>query len=217
MGKKFDPDRHHRRSIRLKGYDYTSAGAYFVTICVQNRECLLGEVIEGRVSLSGAGRMVQSIWDALPQYYPGVDIDAFVVMPNHVHGIIVLTEHERVLDIPTGQAQPIGQARGPSAGQARGPSAGQARGPAMGQARGPAPTLSLPDVVQRFKSLTTARYRQGVIEENWPPFPGRLWQRNYYEHIIRNEAELNSIREYIFYNPDHWVQDEENPSNPRFP
>src|SRR3990170_2943541 len=86
----YDPTRHHRRSIRLPGYDYTQPGAYFVTICTQNRECVFGEVADGEMMSSGAGQMVERIWNELPHHYPGVEVDAFAVMPNHVHGIIVL-------------------------------------------------------------------------------------------------------------------------------
>lgn len=86
----YDPERHHRRSIRLKGYDYSQAGAYFVTLNVHQRRCFLGEAVGGKVRLSPAGEMVLRVWEAVPNHYPGVDVDAFVVMPNHVHGIIVL-------------------------------------------------------------------------------------------------------------------------------
>jgi len=85
-----DSERHHRRSIRLKGYDYTQPGAYFVTICTQDRACLFGEVVNGEMRRNAAGQMVLEVWNELPRYYRGVDIDAFVVMPNHVHGIIIL-------------------------------------------------------------------------------------------------------------------------------
>ncbi len=171
-----NPDRHHRRSIRLKGYDYTQPGAYFVTICTEDRECLLGEIVDGEMQLNDAGWMVQTVWDQLPDHYPGVDIDEFVVMPNHVHGIIVLV------------GDPVGATP---------------RGCPDGQA--------LPDVVHRFKSFTTALYRQGVAHNAWAPFPGRLWQRNYYEHIIRNERALERIRGYIQNNPIRWTSDRENP------
>ncbi|MBC7237764.1 MAG: hypothetical protein H5T69_18130, partial [Chloroflexi bacterium] len=90
---KYDPERHHRRSIRLKGYDYTQPGAYFVTIVTQDRARLFGEVVDGEMRLNDAGRMVQTVWDELPAFYPGVQTDAFIVMPNHIHGIIVLTGH----------------------------------------------------------------------------------------------------------------------------
>ena len=164
---KFDPDIHHRCSIRLADFDYSSAGFYFVTICVQGRECLLGEIADGEVVLNEAGRMVEDTWLELSVQYPGIALDEHVVMPNHFHGIIVL------------------------------------QSPAV---------LSLPDVVHRFKSLTTTRYRYGVNNDNWPPFPGKLWQRNYYERIIRNENELHQIRQYIHDNPAQWESDNENPT-----
>ncbi|MER3453507.1 MAG: transposase [Acidimicrobiia bacterium] len=196
------PSTRHRRTLRLKGYDYAQAGAYFVTICTQNRLCLLGQIEEGQMWLSAAGQMVQRVWDEIPMFYPGIEIDAFVVMPNHVHGIIVLTglraAPRGLPDETTVRAAPRGR---PIDGQARGPD-GQARGP-DGQARGPAPTgaLSLPDVVHRFKTLTTKRYADGVKQCGWPAFPGRLWQRNYYERIIRDERALAHVREYIANNP----------------
>jgi REP element-mobilizing transposase RayT len=183
---KYDPQRHHRRSIRLKGYDYSQAGAYFVTICTQNRVCLFGEVAEGEMWFNDAGQMVETVWGELPIFYPGVDIDGFVAMPNHIHGIIVL-----VGAAPRGRPD-------------------LAPPQAMGQARGPAPTLSLSDVVHRFKTMTTKRYADGVKQWGWMPFPDRLWQRNYYEHIIRDEESLNRIRQYIVDNPACWAMDREN-------
>jgi REP element-mobilizing transposase RayT len=183
----FDPKTHHRRSIRLQGYDYSRPGAYFVTICTQNRECLFGQVVDGTMRLNGTGWMIQTVWDELPQFYPGVDIDAFVVMPNHIHGIIVLIVGAGPCACPDKKRQ--------------------------GQPQGVAPTMSLPDVVHRFKSLTTTRYRQGVTGHGWRPFPGKLWQRNYHEHIIRNEDDLNRIRQYIINNPARWAEDENNSDN----
>ncbi len=120
------------------------------------------------------GAMVQSTWDEIPQHYPDVGTDAFVLMPNHVHAIIML---------------------------------------GLGQARGPAPTMSLSDIVHRFKSLTTARYKKGVEDRDWPPIGRRLWQRNYYEHVIRSEGELQRVREYVSNNPAKWADDEYNPDN----
>ena len=92
----YDPERHHRRSIRLRNYDYSSAGAYFVTILIKDRECLLGEVVDGEMRLSEMGEVVRAIWESLPERYPGVELDESVIMPNHMHGIIVITpEAER--------------------------------------------------------------------------------------------------------------------------
>lgn len=157
-----------------------------MTICTQDRECLFGDVQEGKIRPTDAGRMVQAVWTELPQRYAGVDIDAFVVMPNHIHGIIVLRDRNVVGETPRGC-------------------------PTSGQARGPAPTMSLPDVVHRFKSLTTSRFRRGVTEQGWPGSGRGLWQRNYYEHIIRDEDELGRILLYIEDNPGMWEMDEENP------
>jgi putative transposase len=178
----YEPERHHRRSIRLQGYDYAQAGAYFVTICVHDRACLLGEIVDGEMRMNDAGCMVHGVWDDVPNYYAGVELDAFVVMPNHVHGIVVVV------------------------------GAGPRACPNMGQPQGVAPTLSLPDVVHRFKTLTTRRYVYGVKQHGWPLFPGRVWQRNYYEHIIRNDESLNRVREYIANNPVQWELDRENPN-----
>lgn len=186
----YDPERHHRRSIRLKGYDYTRPGAYFVTICTQDRLSLFGEVVGGQMRLNAAGKMVQSVWDEMPGFYPGVMTDEFVVMPNHVHGIIVL--------VGTVGADPCVC-----------PYTGQPQN--TRQPQGVAPTLSLSDVVHRFKTLTTKRYIDGVKQCGWPAFRGRLWQRHYYEHIIRDEGALERIRRYISENPIRWHLDRENP------
>ena len=225
----YDPARHHRRSIRLQGYDYTRPGAYFVTIVTQGRACLFGEVVAGEMRMNDAGRMVQQVWDELALFYEGVQTDAFIVMPNHVHGIIILTGNVRATphvhpDEMAVRATPRGCPNPQSGpGQARGPAptsgSGQARGPAptsgSGQAQGPAPTaptaptLGLPDVVHRFKTMTTKRYADGVRANQWTPFPGRLWQRNYYEHIIRDDQSWRRIREYIMTNPLRWHLDRE--------
>jgi putative transposase len=240
----YDPARHHRRSIRLQGYDYTRPGAYFVTIVTQGRACLFGEVMAGEMRMNDAGRMVHHVWDELALFYEGVQTDAFIVMPNHVHGIIILTGNVRATPrgCPDPQSAPTAPSHPPTAqphppmGQARGPAPTVAPAapshppmtqpyppmtqpyPPMGQPRGVAPTLGLPDVVHRFKTMTTKRYADGVRANQWPPFPGRLWQRNYYEHIIRDvganggatsRSPLQRIREYILTNPLRWHLDRE--------
>ncbi|MBW1772336.1 MAG: transposase [Deltaproteobacteria bacterium] len=189
--------RPNRRSIRLPGYDYSQAGAYFVTICTKNRECLFGDMVNHEMALNNAGRMVEIVWNELPEYYPRVSTDIFQIMPNHIHGIIIIVG-----------ATPRGCPTTP-----RGcPTSGQAQGPApTGGTAGVGRTLSLPDIVHRFKTMTTKRYADGVKQYGWPPFPGKLWQRNYYEHIIRNKNEMVRIREYITNNPTQWTTDRENP------
>jgi putative transposase len=203
---RFHPERHHRRSIRLKGYDYRQAGAYFVTICTQDRAFLFGQVVHDEMQLNDAGKMVYDVWNDLPAFYPGVQTDAFIVMPNHIHGIIILVG----ADPRVCPAQPsVGV--GPRAYPDSGPRAYPGQPQEMGQPQGVAPTLGLPDVVHRFKTMTTKRYADGVKRLGWEPFRGRLWQRNYYEHIIRNEESLNRIREYVLTNPMRWALDRENP------
>ncbi|MEI7671088.1 MAG: transposase [Deltaproteobacteria bacterium] len=195
---------YRRRSIRLPGYDYSTVGAYFITICVQNRACLFGRIVGATprgcpdspcayLEPNEAGNMVKAVWDKIPLFYPGIGIDEFVIMPNHIHGIIFVGAPPRGCPDSNGQPQESGQPRGES-----------------GQPRGVAPTLSLPDVVHRFKTMTTKRYADGVKEHGWPPFPGRLWQRNYWEHIVRDEIELNLIREYIRNNATQWGNDKLN-------
>ncbi len=179
---RYDPDKHHRRSIRLRGYDYARPGAYFVTICTQHRECLFGKIIDGQMIMNEAGRMIMRWWQELPRKFPSVDTDAYVVMPNHFHGIIL-----------------VGAAL-----------CGRPELKLSGHPRRGAPTLC--DIMDWFKTMTTNEYIRAVRDHGWPPFPGRLWQRNYYEHIIRNEQELNEIRTYIFENPLKWELDENHPN-----
>jgi len=183
----FDLEKPRRRSLRWPTFDYAEAGAYFVTVCAQGKKCLFGKVVDGEMRLNDAGRMVKSVWDELATQYAGVETDAFVTMPNHMHGIIVLVG-----------AAPCGR-----------PHVGVQAG--NGQPRGVAPTMSLPDVVHRFKTHTTKRYADGVKTLFWPRFHRRLWQRNYFEHVIRDDAEWNLVREYIVHNPERWGEDEENP------
>jgi REP element-mobilizing transposase RayT len=189
------PDR-HRRSIRLRNYNYSLAGAYFMTVCVQGKTSLFGEVTDGKMQLNDAGREVQDVWDSIPKYYPGIDIDIFQIMPNHIHGILIIVG-AGPRACPDAALSPIVQPRGGAE--------------STGQPQGVAPTLSLPDVMHRFKTLTTRLYVNGVKQSGWTPFRGRLWQRNYYEHVIRNEESLNHIRQYIADNPTHWSLDRENP------
>ncbi len=166
---------HRRRSIRLKGYDYSQAGAYSITVCTQYRACLFGEIVNGEMRHNDAGRMVHSVWDELPLHYSHVDLDAFVVMPNHVHGIIILTD---------------------TAG--------------VGAGLKPAPAAKrhgLPEIIRALKTFSARRINES---RNAPGTP--IWQRNYYEHIIRNDDALNRIRQYIADNPANWETDENNPA-----
>ncbi len=245
----YDPDRHHRRSIRLQGYDYARAGAYFVTIVAQHRECLFGTITDGTMHANDAGRMVEFVWNDLVFHHPDTETLAHMVMPNHFHGIVMLTndvqdgpfvkdvdwrsEHEVRPRSPLGEhkVRPYTNDRRPSAEHPP-PSPDQHHGhsecvngtdarrgePCVRPSRPNHPTGttegSLARLVQRFKSTTTHRYIRGVKKHNWPSFPGRLWQRNYYERVIRRDEELLSIHQYILDNPARWSEDQENPHRP---
>lgn len=178
----FDPERHRRRSIRLHGYDYSQGGAYFVTVCAQNREYLFGEIADGEMRLNDAGKMVERWWYELMNKFPESETDEHIVMPNHFHGIVIIVGADlRVC-------------------------------PESGRTHRSAPTMgaSLPRIMQWFKTMTTNEYIRGVKQYGWQTFVGRLWQRNYYEHIIRDGESLNKIREYIVNNPMQWALDREN-------
>lgn len=244
----YDPDKHHRRSIRMKGYDYTRAGAYFVTICTQDRACLFGAVVDGVMQLNEAGRMVKQCWHDIPVYLPNVKLDMFVVMPNHLHGIIIIPRKPPVgAGLVPAPKTPAPNAPAPNVSAPTDPNLGEntVGTIAVGATTRVAPTDANPantngattrvaptdpyrattrvaptdgnrakpavgDIVGAFKSKTTVAYTRGVKQSGWLPFRERLWQRNYFEHIIRNEDSLNRIRQYILDNPLRWWMDREN-------
>jgi putative transposase len=220
IGHKSDPNKHHRRSIRLKGYDYARPGAYYITICTQNRECLFGEIINGRMELNDAGKMVFRWYHELERKFPNIKCDQFVCMPNHVHFILInVGAVENVGTDPRVCPYEIDKQNGkridemgenndsrceyadPMDGHAD-PTGGDADDPTGGHAGPP-----LPRVVQWFKTMTTNEYINHVKNDHWRPFDQKLWQRNYYEHIVRDETALAKIREYIFHNPENWDND----------
>lgn len=185
---KYDPSKHNRRSIRLKGYDYSTAGAYFITLCTQNREHLFGYISKGRMYLNPAGEMVVKYWHKLPEKFAYVTLDTFILMPNHCHFIIVLEDHPASLTSPYL----------PNPDWYR-----------HQQYRIETP-VPLGRTIQWFKTMTTNAYIQGVNEKGWEPFYKRVWQRNYYEHIVRSNESLARIRYYIQNNPLNWGDDREN-------
>ena len=188
-----------RRSIRLKGYDYSQAGAYFITICTQKRECLFGEISDRKMVLNHAGNMIQTVWDTLRVRFTNAELDEFVVMPNHIHGIVVLTHTRTRTGDPCVRPEITGDHT-----PGKYPIQGDHKDRPYGYG-------TLPDTIgrifQAFKSITTHEYTTGVKQLGWQSFPGRLWQRNYWGHIIRDEMELNWIREYIRTNPFQWDYD----------
>jgi putative transposase len=192
---KYNPDIHHRRSIRLAGYDYSQCGYYFITVCTQRRLCLFGEIEKGRMILNDAGKMISRWWNELKNKYANIEIDEYVVMPNHCHGIIniVGTVGADRCVCPNGKGE-----QGEHAGS-----------PQQGSPQQDSPLRGRPiyKMVQWFKTMTTNEYIHNVKQNRWEPFDNKLWQRNYYEQIVRDEISLRRIREYIANNPYQWKQD----------
>ena len=174
----YDPSVHHRRSIRLPAFDYSRPGAYFVTLCTQQKRHLFGEIVESEMRLNEPGQMIQRWWTALPRKFPTVEIDSCVVMPNHIHAVLRI----------------VGMGLRPPSGEDI------------------STRVPLPRAVQWFKTMTTNDYLRHATESGWPPLAGKVWQRDYYEHIIRNADELNKIRESIITNPLRWEHDRDNPA-----
>ena len=171
-----------RRSVRLKGYDYRQPGAYFVTICSYQRIPLFGHVERGSMILNPLGHIVRDTWRTIPSLRPYVSLDEFAVMPNHLHAILMITKGFRVG--ATDSVAPTDEPR-----SARGPSPG-----------------SLGAIIGQFKSVATQRIHRLSGTSDHP-----IWQRNYYEHVIRHDRALNRIRAYIHQNPARWHLDRYNP------
>jgi len=177
----------NRRTMRLAGYDYSQAGAYFVTICAYNRECLFGEIKDGILILNKYGEIVKDEWERTGRIRPNIIIDDFVIMPNHLHGIIVINVVGAHCNVPL-----------------------RINKMEHTEKFGCSTKNSIPTIVKLFKSTTTKQINK------LRNIPGTdVWQRNYYEHVIRDDAELNRIRQYIMENPLKWDTDSENPNNIR--
>ncbi|MBN2425140.1 MAG: transposase [Calditrichaceae bacterium] len=182
---KYNLDKHHRRSIRLKGYDYSQPGWYFITICVQNREMLFGDMVDGKIILNDAGELVKNEWIKTDSIRENINIDYYVIMPNHMHGIIQIIEMPDI--VGAHGYVPLQQRNMPQR---------------QTEQFGKSTQNSIPTIIKLFKSTTTKQINR---LQNTPGL--KIWQRNYYEHIIRNELELNRIRQYIIENPLKWKND----------
>ena len=169
----YDPKIHHRRSIRLRDYDYSTPGAYFLTVCTTPGAPDLGRIVDGCMRLNAAGGLVRDVLNGLPRRFPSLELDVSVVMPTHVHAVFLLTraggDSDHPADCDTGRA----------------------------------PTLA--QVVRAFKSESAVRLNRMLGRT------GGFWQRNYYEHVIRNEKELDAVRRYVLENPARWECDRQNP------
>lgn len=191
-----------RRTIRMPDFNYSHPGAYFVTICTCDRQCWFGNIADGAMRLNEWGEIVRNSWDELPDHFPNVELDQFVVMPNHVHGIIVLeagNNADRGINMPT---VPITNGHVVVGAQFIAPDdhASSTHAGAINRA----PTIG--NVVRNFKARCT--HAINLLRHA----PGHaLWQRNYYEHVIRDDGDLAAIRMYIAANPARWTADENYP------
>lgn len=189
-----------RKLTRLKDYDYSMPGAYFVTVCAQDRNCLFGKIEKGQMRVNDIGQMIDMWWRKMFDKYDNVFVDEYVIMPNHIHGIINI-----VGAIPCNR--PVNNVKNETIIHNN-------EGENMVSPLRISNThAGLGQYVSWFKRMSTTEYIRHVKNDNWPRFDKRIWQRNYYEHIIRNDAELNRIRQYIIENPLKWDMDSEHPNN----
>jgi len=181
--------KHQRKSIRLKGYDYAQAGAYFITICTQHRAHLFGEIVDGVMRLNDAGHMIEQWYGELANKFPDIECGEYIVMPNHFHAVVTIVGADLCVCPPD---NPCDIGKGAHVGA-------------------PLRGADIPSVVQWFKTMTTNAYIRGVKQAGWLRFNQKLWQRNYWEHIIRNEQEFERISRYICNNPAQWQHEQLNP------
>ncbi len=262
---KYNPNLHHRRSIRLKGYDYSQAGLYFITICVNKRAHLFGHIKNRKLILNHAGTMVEKQWAELPERFTNIKLHEFIVMPNHFHAILEIVGSTLVVDplavdpniSNTAADQEKGQPQGiaptginqtgnaptginqtgnaptginqtgnapteinqtgnapteiaPTGINQTGNAPTEIAPTEIIQTKNPQKVKTVGDMVGAFQSIVTVEYIRGVKTLNWQPFDKKLWQRNYWEHIIRNETSYMNIRNYIIENPLKWDEDKFN-------
>ena len=176
-----------RKNLRLPEYDYAQQGAYFVTVCTKDKACLFGDIVDDEMMLNDAGVIVEKCWNDIPVHFPRVELDQFVVMPNHIHGILFIGDSSSIVGAKNLSPLRSSQTQKAYPGQ---------------KPRGTSKTIG--SIVRGFKIGITKWMRQHTSVYF-------VWQRNYYERVIRNERELNDIREYIVNNPLKWALDHENP------
>ena len=184
----YNPDIHHRRSIRLKGYDYSQAGLYFVTICTHQRLPLFGEIIEGEMILNAAGMIAKKCWLAIPEHFPQVKLEEFVIMPNHVHGIIQID----IIDVGAKNLSPL-QLQQSDVGAKN-------FSPLHTTSRPTGTSKTIGSIVRGFKIGVTTWFRANTTTHC-------VWLRNYHEHIIRDENAYLKIADYVQTNPKKWQED----------
>ena len=192
---KYDPTKHHRHSIRLKGYDYTQPGAYFVTILTHQRNEIFGAITGGEMHLNKYGQIAFQQWEALSHRFRHIRLDEYVVMPNHFHGILVITDQSKgAAEYYSQHVEPASRCALTSTHNASSPLRPHSPQVVVG---------SLGAIVRAYKSAVTYRIHNMPGTNGLP-----VWHRNYYEHIIRDDTELHSIRAYIQTNPLSWREDQ---------
>lgn len=199
----FDPAIHHRHTIRLQDYDYTCAGAYFITLVTAGRECIFSAIDGGEMQLSQIGKIARQEWENLPVRFPGLSLGEYVIMPNHIHGIMCIAVNA-THNVGATHANP----KRITPGKLTDPTeyfAGNSGSP-LPDPPGPKPG-SIGAIIGQFKSRVTKRVWADKQRKGIP-----LWLRNYYEHIIRDEQDYERIANYILANPANWLMDEENQS-----
>ncbi len=189
-----------RKSNRLGGYDYSRAGCYFVTVCAQDRQCLFGEVVEDGMVLNEAGKMAAHWWGETENKFSHIELDEYVVMPNHIHGIVLIVGADLRVRPQREDRKSNGHKQLEHQRQKENQPGGHAGPP-------------LQEIIQWFKTMTTNGYINEVKYGRFPPFEKRIWQRSFYDHVILDDDDLNRVREYIQNNPLRWALDEENPAN----
>lgn len=189
----YHPDQHHRRSYRLQGYDYSAPGAYFITLCTYQRQCLFGDIIDGQMQPNDFGQIVAEEWQKSSDIRQEIELDEWVLMPNHFHGIVWITSPDSPMDVGAHRRAPLRTQSHPH----------QSAGIAERKPK------SLSSLVAGFKAITTKRINQ---LRNAPGTP--VWQRNYYDHIIRNQDALQTIQQYVQTNPQKWQIDQLHPEIP---
>lgn len=201
---RYNPNIHHRKSIRLKGYDYAQAGLYFITICCQDRICRFGDVVNGEMILNELGIIARDEWVKLVERFPNFELDVFQIMPNHMHGIILLNDISVGATLAVAQNESVAQNKSVAQNESVTQNESVAQNESViGAEASPAPTVS--DIVGSYKSLVSNGCLSICKSKN--ETMGKLWQRNYYEHIIRNEKSYQTISEYIINNPAKWQDD----------
>ncbi|MDJ0733965.1 MAG: transposase [Nostocaceae cyanobacterium] len=230
----FDPKKHHRRSIRLRHYDYSQAGIYFVTICTYKRQCWFGEIKNGQMHLNHIGKIVADEWLRTSEIRPNFQLDEWIIMPNHLHGIVIIqdisngniqdvgnqniqgVDNKNIQGVDNKNIQGVGNKNIQSVGNEniQGVGNGKIQGVGNGKIQGArnAPLRqkpnSLSSFIAGFKSAVSKRVNLLRHSHDIP-----IWQRNYYESIIRDEKSLVAVQEYIINNPSRWKNDPDNLQN----